>query len=307
MMSNALWSILSAAPGGGSGTSAPASAPAGEAATGPAGVEQWFASPVILALLAAGICVLVVWIVRRAARPSKLLLRRAPGRPNQLTVIHVIVPLALWLLATDGVMRLAGWMGGVPADPRAQLIGHLVSQAIWLAAALIAAAAGSFRGGLKRGLGLSGRRWLWDGLRALLGYLAVLPPCLGLFLLMSHLVPLEHQHEHTMLEHLRTQSAPWKAVIVLSAVVLAPLAEEVFFRGLVQSMLRRYLRQPWVAILIASAAFTAIHYPYVHTMPTLFVLAIALGYNYERTGRLLAPILIHAMFNAVNILVLLFG
>jgi len=306
MMSNALWSILSAAPGGGSGTSAPASAPAGEAVTGPAGVEQWFASPVILALLAVGLCVLVVWIVRRAARPSKLLLRRAPGRPNHLTVIHVIIPLVLWLLVTDGVMRLAGKKDGVPADPRAELIGHLVSQAIWLAAALIAAAR-SFRGGLRRGLGLSPRRWLWDGLRALLGYLAVLPPCLGLFLLFSHIVPLEHQHEHAMLEHLRTQSAPWKAVIVLSAVVLAPLAEEVFFRGLVQSMLRRYLRSPWAAILIAAAAFTAIHYPYVHTMPTLFVLAVALGYNYERTGRLLAPILIHAIFNAVNILVLVVG
>ena len=47
--------------------------------------------------------------------------------------------------------------------------------------------------------------------------------------------------------------------------------------------------------------FTAIHIPYWHTLPSLFALSIALGYNYERTGRLLPPLLIHALFNAVNL------
>ena len=33
-------------------------------------------------------------------------------------------------------------------------------------------------------------------------------------------------------------------------------------------------------------------------MPALVVLGLVLGYNYERTGRLTAPILIHSLFNA---------
>jgi membrane protease YdiL (CAAX protease family) len=306
MMSNALCVMRAAAACGLLGTSAPSTAPATAPTTGPAGTDPMFASPLILTLLAVGVCVLVVWIVRRAARPDKLLLRRAPGRPNHLTIAHVILPAVLWLLMQLGAQALADAQEGADAKGRVGLAGHVISQTAWLAASLIAAGV-AFQGGLARGLGLSARRWLWDSLRAVTGYLAVLPPCMGLFLLMSYVVPPQYQHEHTMLIHLRTQPGIWKVMVIVSAVVLAPLTEEVFFRGLLQSLLRRTFRQPWVAILAASAVFAAVHSAFPHTLPTLFVLAIALGYNYERTGRLLAPILIHAIFNAVNILVLVLG
>ncbi len=74
-----------------------------------------------------------------------------------------------------------------------------------------------------------------------------------------------------------------------------------FFRGLLQSMLRRYTNSPWIAILGSSAAFGLIHSQNPHTVPALVVLGIILGYHYERTDRLLAPILIHSIFNILNI------
>ena len=96
-------------------------------------------------------------------------------------------------------------------------------------------------------------------------------------------------------------SSPWLVLLGLSVVVMAPLSEEVFFRGLVQSMLRRYLHRPWVAVVVTGLLFSLLHWPYWYSMPALLALGIAIGYNYERTGRLWAPILIHALFNALNL------
>ena len=76
-----------------------------------------------------------------------------------------------------------------------------------------------------------------------------------------------------------------------------------FFRGIVQSMLRRWTRGVWPAVLASSALFAAFHINQPQAIPSLFALAVALGYSYERTGRLFAPILAHALFNAVNLAV----
>ena len=94
----------------------------------------------------------------------------------------------------------------------------------------------------------------------------------------------------------------WRVVVAFSTVIMAPLAEEVFFRGLLQSMLRKYLGHAWGAILITSVLFAVGHARYHDTIPALFVLAVVLGYNYERSGRLYPSILIHVIFNGVSVL-----
>lgn len=93
---------------------------------------------------------------------------------------------------------------------------------------------------------------------------------------------------------------PWlKALVIFFAVIVVPIFEEILFRGLLQSMLTGFIGRPWPAILIASFAFTSMH-PWMH-FPALFVLSIALGYAYERSGSLLRPIFIHTIFNATSI------
>jgi len=85
------------------------------------------------------------------------------------------------------------------------------------------------------------------------------------------------------------------------AVLVAPLVEELMFRGLFQSMIRSYLGRPWPAIAITSILFAGIHTNAEH-WPALFVLALGLGYSYEKSGSLLRPIFMHAMFNGVTII-----
>jgi hypothetical protein len=82
--------------------------------------------------------------------------------------------------------------------------------------------------------------------------------------------------------------------------VTTPIWEEVVFRGLLQSALRGRIGGPWPAIAVSAGLFTMVHNQ-PQALPALAVLAVVLGYNYERTGRLLAPMLTHALFNAIFI------
>ena len=289
-MSNALcWPFVSA-------MSQPksASAPVSPLEVGP--VES-----VVLGLLAIGLCLLIAWIVRRILRPGKLSLSNSPGRPNLLNPGHIVgVLLLMWGAAALAEVTLGPLMG--EDSPQYEILRSLSVQVVWLAAALVMGAI-AFVHGLRRGMGLTARRWILDSLRGGWAFLAVLPVCLGLMLASKSV--LEHYGiqsiEHESLELAWQVSTPWLVLLGLSVVVLAPLTEEIFFRGLVQSMLRRYLHRPWVAVVLTAVFFAALHEPYWYSMPPLLALGLAIGYNYERTGRLWAPILIHALFNALNL------
>jgi len=254
-------------------------------------------NPVAITLISMGMVTLAVWVARRLARPGKLSLARAPGRHNSLNPAHIILSLAVWLLVSSAVKYVLGHF--LPASSYEILVlTALIGQVVWLACSLGIAAL-TFVHGLRRGLGLSMRHWLYDTGRGVLGYLAIYPVFFGVVWAMTALSGPPQEHE--MLKAMRATSAGWNVLGMVSAIVLAPLAEETFCRGLLQSMLRRYTHRPWVAILLAGAVFAVLHYPYWQHMPALFVLALAIGYNYERCGRLYPAILIHALFNAVNI------
>jgi membrane protease YdiL (CAAX protease family) len=164
-----------------------------------------------------------------------------------------------------------------------------------------------FSGGAVRGLGFTARRWINDSIRSIVALIAVLPVCIALLLLtkwaMLQWCP-DLIEPHEFLKILTAPATPpiAKAMIIFAAVVMAPIGEEIFFRGMMQSMLRRYLGRPWLGVIIASVLFAGVHFPVPESLPALLALAIALGYSYERTGRLYAPIMIHMLFNAVMII-----
>ncbi len=88
----------------------------------------------------------------------------------------------------------------------------------------------------------------------------------------------------------------------VSAVVLAPFAEEIFFRGVMLPALARIMDGP-AAILLQAVCFGAIHVGALNTWPLAIPLAFvgwAAGWIYVRTGSLAAPIALHAAFNAIN-------
>ncbi len=100
---------------------------------------------------------------------------------------------------------------------------------------------------------------------------------------------------------------------VISIIILAPLIEETLFRGFLQSYIRKHLG-PRQAIVITSACFSFFHYAAgqglgnISIILSLFVLALFLGFLYEKRGSLLAPMVLHASFNMVSVINLyLFG
>ena len=260
---------------------------------GDPGVQQARVSPFFLAILSAGTVVLVLWIIRRIVRPSKLLLSDSPGRPNRL---HPLVALAALLVALVSLSSLSGWAGMTAQRPYglgAMLLSHLA-----LSAGAVVLARQTFRHGAVRGMGLSLRHGVWDALRGTVAYLAVLPVCIALISLMRLLLPAEAIKIHPLLELIGSLATFWQVVLFVATAVTTPILEEILFRGLVQSSLRQATGRPWLAVGITSAIFA-----FMHGQPqdwlALAVLAGVMGYNYERTGRLIAPIVTHALFNAV--------
>lgn len=103
----------------------------------------------------------------------------------------------------------------------------------------------------------------------------------------------------------------WLAAV--SAIMLAPLSEELFFRGLA---LRAWTREygPWFAVVASALLFGLVHYGLNpleglwSELPWLIPPAVAglfLGVLALRTGTLVAPIAAHATMNAVTLVLIL--
>jgi membrane protease YdiL (CAAX protease family) len=103
--------------------------------------------------------------------------------------------------------------------------------------------------------------------------------------------------DQRVLEDLRTVPA-WQFLVI--AVGLAPVYEEVIFRGLLYPALRRRLPRG-SSVVLCAACFALVHFSPAQ-MPALFVLGLALAWLYERTGTLAAPIAFHAAFNGFTFL-----
>lgn len=113
---------------------------------------------------------------------------------------------------------------------------------------------------------------------------------------------IEHPQQHELLTVIKNDPTDWvRTMAVLSAVVAAPLFEEILFRGCVQGGLRRATRSPAAGILIASTLFVSLHAAW--TIPPLFVFSVLLGITYERTRNLWATTVMHALFNTFSIVV----
>lgn len=106
-------------------------------------------------------------------------------------------------------------------------------------------------------------------------------------------------------------SSPWWWATVFAAVGLAPVAEELVYRGLLQQGLRAAGLGTGAAIALTSALFALMHLTVLvpgarlSGLAVLMALSIGWGVLYERTGRMAAPIVAHAAFNAANLAIAL--
>lgn len=147
--------------------------------------------------------------------------------------------------------------------------------------------------------------------------LKLLPVSLAVYLAMLPALGIITQMYHTYLQRvfgidpdmqevaqLITDSHSWTRVgFILLAVVVAPLYEELIFRGVFFSFLVRRIGLGG-ALIGVSTVFALIHFHIPSLLP-LFLLSIVLCLTYWRTGSLWANIGVHALFNGVTTLVLL--
>lgn len=94
---------------------------------------------------------------------------------------------------------------------------------------------------------------------------------------------------------------------ILSITLLAPILEELLFRGAIQGLLQANGQRPWVAIIVASLIFGLVHINPAQ-IPFAFLLGMMFGWLYYRTGSLLPGIVGHILNNSIATLgMILYG
>jgi membrane protease YdiL (CAAX protease family) len=86
-------------------------------------------------------------------------------------------------------------------------------------------------------------------------------------------------------------------LLALLSCVIAPVAEELFFRAVLFTAIRQRASKG-LAIFLSGAAFALVHTNLVGFLPILLI-GMYLSYIYERTGSLLASITVHIAHNSL--------
>jgi membrane protease YdiL (CAAX protease family) len=96
----------------------------------------------------------------------------------------------------------------------------------------------------------------------------------------------------------RSEWGVWGRIhLAAVAVIVAPVAEEAFFRGLLLPALWRLSGLAWPAVVLSAALFAIVHSAYPQTVLPMFTFGLVLGGLRVKSGSLLLCILIHVLFN----------
>lgn len=94
-----------------------------------------------------------------------------------------------------------------------------------------------------------------------------------------------------------------RLVLAAAAIIMAPVGEEVCFRGFVYNILRQRAGV-WAATLATGVLFGAIHASLVQFLPLAFF-GFVQCIIYERSKTLWVPMAVHAVFNTISVLFIL--
>ena len=149
-------------------------------------------------------------------------------------------------------------------------------------------------------LGLRWRSWWSGACRSALAYLGFIPFLFLLsyigFLLCSSLGIDPEPHQ---LIALLKQEQPWwyAGYLLVIAVFIAPVFEEILFRGVFYQWLKKKWGLPG-AVVLSSGFFSLLHFNAVQFLPVMG-LGMLLCFIFEYTGSLLPAIMIHILNNGV--------
>jgi membrane protease YdiL (CAAX protease family) len=278
-------------------------------------------------LLALGVVLGAVLMVRAWRVGLRESFRPTGGPVHRFSVIDALAVYCLWIIAgwacasalgasrdAAGPTTTAATQAAVETSEkvRAAALVNIVGPGAATVFLLILGAT-RVQGGL-RGWGLHVRSVGLDAARALAGYLVVWPVCVALLLLsralLSWLMPDYVIDEHRSLGYLRlaVSDSPWvAAALVAGSALIAPIVEELLFRGLLQPLIMQATGSPWQGLVITAVLFGVNHHPYWDTVLPMVAFGLVLGWTYARWGSLTAVILMHAMFNSKTLLGLTLG
>lgn len=114
-------------------------------------------------------------------------------------------------------------------------------------------------------------------------------------------VGLDPQQQDILEMFRETENRRDLVLLAVLAVVVAPVVEELVFRAGLFRFLVAQVPQRW-AMLMSSLLFAALHFSALGFVPLVF-LGCALCFVYQKSGRLAAPIVLHALSN-LNAIVL---
>ncbi|HEY7333028.1 MAG TPA: type II CAAX endopeptidase family protein [Candidatus Limnocylindria bacterium] len=254
---------------------------------------------VVLAGLFVGGMALLVGLLAHAARSIVVRAVLPPHRYRgpSILVMLVIAVIAANLAIVPAAGQVAALLGGDELSPLGTLAILTVTQVSLLGVAALYVVAPRALVGLR----LRPERGLWRSVG--LGLALALPAWIGAQLIglivirLLDLVGLEP--DVGVAEQALANADP--VILVFAIVVVAPIAEELFFRGVV---LNAWLREygPRVAILGSGLLFAMIHASLFLFLP-IAALGIALALLYRATGSLPATIALHAGFNGITVLI----
>ena len=93
---------------------------------------------------------------------------------------------------------------------------------------------------------------------------------------------------------------------IISAGVVSPVYEEIFYRGFIYRWLRVRLGMNW-GIVISSLIFTIAHFPTLNAMPVNFINGVVFAWAYEKTGSAIPGMIVHGVFNTIAVLLTVTG
>jgi membrane protease YdiL (CAAX protease family) len=262
-------------------------------------------------LVAIADAILLLAMIRDTRREPPLLARR-------WSVAHVFLALQAWIAITLVVAIPVMWFAAQRTGPSQawSMLPILVIQNAAMIGIVLVLVLDVYREPL-RSAGLVG--WDWrrhamlglgaaliaipvnDLLERLLSLTAARTLSPGTLASLTAFQQMVSVHEH-LIKPLHTPLGLAALIAVIG--LIGPLGEEVFFRGLAQTALRRRLGALW-AIIGSAAFFAIIHLNPIGLLP-IFLMGLLLGALYQRTGSLAAPFVLHAANNTAAVLVAYF-
>jgi len=144
---------------------------------------------------------------------------------------------------------------------------------------------------------LKGNNWLAWGIG---GYVVAIPLVLIVSIINQQIWQGQGGSNPLLFLALQAQDKVALLIFFTTAAILAPVFEEIMFRGFLLPSLTRYF-PVWGAIVLSSLLFSVAHLSLSEVLP-LTILGLVLGVVYTRSRNLLAPIIVHSLWNTGTLL-----